>query len=76
MCNIILIFSRCEKKIKDNYYFHFKGFYCGEKIKNLIVSEVGEGILEVQHEYLLWTTKVDLIGGVLKVKLIKCKKII
>lgn len=75
MCNIILIFSRCEKKLKENYQFHFRGFYCGKKIKSLVVCNSLEKALEVQHDYLLWAQKVDLIDGVLKVKIIKYKKI-
>lgn len=76
MCDLILIFSRCEKKIKDNYQFHFKGVYCGKKIKNLLISDVAEGVISIDSDYLLWTRKVDLIDGVLKVKLIKSKKIL
>jgi hypothetical protein len=76
MCDLILIFSRCGKKVKSDYQFHFKGFYQGEKIVNLLaIASRGEKF-DIDQDYLLWGRKVDINNGVLMVEVIKSKKII
>jgi hypothetical protein len=76
MSRPILILSRCEKEIKEGYIFHFKGFYFGNKINKLVVKTYDKKNLVLNSDYLLWAHKVDVINGVLKVKVIKYKKIL
>ncbi len=67
-----LIFSRCLKK--DNFYwFHFRGFYQGHKIK-LIKTRTNLEI-EVFNDYLLWVHEISIRDEILEVKVIKIKKI-
>lgn len=75
MCEVVLIYSRCSRKIKDDYRFHFKGFYKGEKIASLLIKMKGNEKLDVGQDYLLWGRKVDLISEVLEIEIIKYKKI-
>jgi hypothetical protein len=72
---LILIISKCERIRKNAYEFHFKGFYLGEKIKILVVTNSEKVTLELDINYLLWAKKVDLINGILKVEILKIKKI-
>lgn len=76
MSNLLLILSKAEQKTKEGYYFHFKGFYQGAKIKKLLVlNQNNLYSIIVKQEYLIWGNKVELTDGVLKVKIIKFKKI-
>jgi hypothetical protein len=75
MQDLVLIFSKCEKKRREVYEFHFKGFYNGKKIRVLNVKATAGTFIEVNCSYLIWAKKVDVIDSVLWVKLIKYKKI-
>jgi hypothetical protein len=76
MCDLILILSRCGKIVNSDYQFHFKGFYQGLKIVNLVAITKHEEKFDVDQDYLLWGRKVDVNNGVLRVEIIKFKKII
>ena len=75
MCELVLIFSRCEKKVNKDYQFHFKGYYQGHRIKNLLAQTLIYQHIELHQNYLLWSKKLELNNGVLRVKIIKYKKI-
>ncbi len=71
----ILILSRCLKVKSDEYEFHFKGYFQGNKIDSVRLIEAREGLFHKGHDYLLWVTHIKNIDQVLFVKLIKHKKI-
>jgi hypothetical protein len=75
MQETLLILSKSEKCLNNEYIFHFKGFYKGIKIKSLIIKTSEKINLDLGRNYLLWGRKTDLIDGVLKLQLIKYKKI-
>lgn len=76
MQDFVLILSRCEKEVKGVYIFHFKGFYSGIRLEKLEVFPQSTELLELNHNYLLWGKKLDIIENVLRVKLIKYKKLL
>ena len=73
--DLILILSTCEKYQNGKFTFHFKGFYSGIYIKQIIVFEADKLDIEVKNNYLLWAQKLDIINGELRVQLIKIKKL-
>lgn len=81
MTDLILILSQCLKKtkrVKHNEYFckfHFKGYYLGEKIENILVKAQDGAEFEVGADYLLWVKRLSIESGILKVEPIKYKKI-
>jgi hypothetical protein len=81
MQELILILSRCqEKKISPAFNmvffkFHFKGFYHGVKIKEILVHVSANEILSLGDDYLLWVRYESIKESTLKVKLLKLKKI-
>jgi hypothetical protein len=84
--DFILIISRClavrkSPKTKNYYYrFHFKGYYHGEKIREIHlmpnVSEASKQQLTKGEDYLLWVKRQKVEEGVLEAELIAAKKII
>lgn len=86
MQGLILVISRCiskRKSVKSGrcfYRFHFKGFYCGQKIKtiHLFPTEFSTQSEQLSKgdDYLLWVKRNRIYEEVLEVELIKYKKII
>lgn len=84
MQELILVISRCVSKRKSvkgerNFYrFHFKGFYAGERIKEIHLypdQENPEQSLSKGDDYLLWVRKRKVHQEILEVDLISFKKI-
>ncbi|MDO9183508.1 MAG: hypothetical protein Q7U04_13925 [Bacteriovorax sp.] len=86
MQELILVISRCISRKKGlekglaYYKFHFKGYYAGEKIKEIHLYK-SKRELEMEHlskgdDYLLWVKSKRVYQEILEVELIKYKKII
>jgi hypothetical protein len=82
MQEMILILSRCQaqrmspKTKKKFFRFHFKGFYNGQKIKEIYVyPRMGDAPFVKGEDYLLWVSLNTIEESVLKVVLIKYKRI-
>jgi hypothetical protein len=83
MQELLLIVSRCisTKKMEKNsnsfHYFHFKGFYKGEKIRMLYIfqnnSRGEEYRFEKKSDYLIWGKRMHVEDKILKIEMIKCK---
>lgn len=82
MSDLILVLSECESslikyKTKEPYYrFHFKGYYLGEKIKEILVRVEDSTTLEKGELYLLWVKRNTIQNGKLFATLIRQKKIL
>lgn len=82
MTDLILILSRClneTKKVRENhlyYRFHFKGYYQGEKVNEILLKPQGNITFTKDEDYFLWVKKISFYSGILKVQLIKSKKIL
>ena len=83
MQELILVISRCVSKRKSVkgekcfYYFHFKGFYGGERIKSIrLYPGEHDDLLSKGDDYLLWVKKKRISLETLEVDLIKYKKIV
>jgi hypothetical protein len=84
--DFILIISRClavrkSPKTKNYYYcFHFKGYYLGEKIRQIHLLPARQDSVEQQltkgDDYMLWVKRNKVEDGVLEAELIAAKKII
>ena len=80
MSDLILVLSECESslikyKTKEPYYrFHFKGFYLGEKVKEIFVRVEDSTVLEKGELYLLWVKRNSIQNGKLFATLIRQKK--
>lgn len=85
MQELILVISRCASKRKntksagDFQRFHFKGYYAGEKIKEIHLYLQKFDVLPEQlskgDNYLLWVKRKRVYQEILEVELIKHKKI-
>ncbi len=81
MSNTMIILSKCQrliKMVKKNqkfYQFHFRGFYQGEKVKEIRIRSGEDSDFEVGSEYLLWAKKLKLENGILHIEKIKMKKV-
>jgi hypothetical protein len=85
MQELILVISRCVSKRKSTkegtpyYIFHFKGYYFGEKIKEIHLYLAGIDFFDEQlskgDDYFLWAKRKSICQGILEVELIKYKKI-
>ncbi len=81
MEKMILVLSRCQnlrfnpKSQKFLYKFHFKGFYSGLKIKEIIMITKEKESITKGQDYLLWVQHKNYQEGILEVKLFKYKKI-
>lgn len=81
MQELILVISRCISKRKNSkgektfYRFHFKGYYCGQKIKVIHIFAPADQ-LSKGDDYLLWVKQKKVFQEILEVDLIKYKKII
>ena len=81
MQEMILILSRCQTKrlspkTKKSYYrFHFKGFYNGNKIKQIHLFTNENTEIIKGEDYLLWVGLKGVFEANLEVFLIKYKKI-
>lgn len=83
MQELILVISRCVSKRKSvkgerNFYrFHFKGYYAGERIREIrLFLESPEESLSKGDDYLLWVRKRRIHQEILEVDLISFKKIV
>lgn len=81
MQEMILILSRCQSRCfrprtqKTFFRFHFKGFYTGQKIKEIHVYPLGNIEMDMGEDYLLWVKYRAIKQSVLEVSLMKFKKI-
>lgn len=81
MEKMILVLSRCQNmrynpKSKKYYFkFHFKGFYSGLKIKEIIMITKENVSIKKGFDYLLWVQQKNYSEGILEVQLFKYKKI-
>ena len=81
MQELILVISRCVSKRKSakgkQYFrFHFRGYYSGEKIKEIhLFPRSEEEYLIKGDDYLLWVQKRRVTQEILEVDLISFKKI-
>jgi hypothetical protein len=81
MQETILILSRCQTKRmsprtqKCFYRFHFRGFYCGSKIKEVHVYANENETLQKGEDYLLWVRYLSVKSTILEVSLIRYKEI-
>ena len=89
MQELILVISRClsKKRSKNSkiiyYRFHFRGFYKGKKIKEILLysnisedKKTNDESLSKGEDYLLWVKKKQINQEVLEADLIKYKKIV
>jgi len=77
MKNIIIV-SKCVRispysSDENNYYFHFKGVFAGELLKEVILRGRIDLDLTRGEEYLLYVQMVKLDGGTLWGKILKVK---
>ena len=81
MDKMILILSRCQNfrfspKHQNYYYkFHFKGFYSGLKIREIMMITKENISITKGSDYLLWVRQISYDDGILEVQLFKYKKI-
>jgi hypothetical protein len=81
MEKMILVLSRCQnlrfnpKSRKYYYKFHFKGFYSGLKIKEIVMITKENISITKGNDYLLWVQQKKYTDGILEVQLFKYKKI-
>jgi len=69
----VYIVSRCIKENNHHHYlFNFKGFYRGNKIKEIITS--GSSFV-INEDYLVLLTEIRVRDKVLYGKVIKSKKL-
>jgi hypothetical protein len=64
--------------VKHNEYyfrFHFKGYYLGYKVQEVVIKSLNDSEFEIGEEYLLWVKRQSIESGILKVEPIKYKKI-
>ena len=86
MQELILIISRCASSRKRNecgeifYKFHFKGYYSGERIKEIHLYFESRSCVDERFtkgvDYFLWVNNIGIGQQILKVELIKHKLII
>jgi hypothetical protein len=80
MSDLILILSKCRKKISnvefDSCKFHFKGYYLGKKVSEIVVIKCRKDQFEVGEDYLLWVKRNTFDSGILEVECLKSKKVI
>ncbi len=82
MQELILVISRCvsKKKIaqgKQYFRFHFRGYYSGERIKEIHLYPRSDAeYLSKGDDYLLWVQKRRVLQEILEVDLISFKKIL
>jgi hypothetical protein len=66
----LLILSKCQRA-DARALFHFKGFYCGEKIKSIEVC--GNFPFIVGEDYLIWGEVVGIEDSMLILKTLSVK---
>ncbi|MCK6594194.1 MAG: hypothetical protein L6Q33_03265 [Bacteriovoracaceae bacterium] len=69
----LLIYSQCQRSSKKGAYFHFKGYYRGERVNYIWVE--GEHRFELKKEYLLWVSELRFSKGLLEVKVLATKEV-
>lgn len=69
----LLIYSQCQRSNQKGAYFHFRGYYHGEKVKHIWVE--GGCNFEVKKDYLLWVTELRFSKGLLQVKVLATKEV-
>lgn len=77
MKNIIIV-SKCirissHSSEENNYYFHFKGVFAGDLLKEVILRGRKEFRIQRGEEYLIYVQMTALEGGTLLGKIIKIK---
>lgn len=77
MKNIIIV-SKCirissHSSEENNYYFHFKGVFAGDLLKEVILRGRKEFGIKRGEEYLIYVQMTALEGGTLLGKIIKIK---
>lgn len=81
MSDLILVLSKCQRKIRKvkeqkNYFrFHFKGFYLGHKVREILIIDGESEEYEIDQDYLLFVKKHSIEDGILKVITIKSKRV-
>lgn len=68
----VFIISLYEKKLNQGHLFHFKGFYLGQKIKQIIVQG---GEFEFNSAYVLALEDVSVCDETLFGRCVKSKKV-
>lgn len=82
MTEFILLLSKCDAKLKkmkegEYYYrFHYKGFYNGQKISEVLLKSGNHLEFIPDEDYLLIVRFCSVVKGILRVNHIKSKKII
>jgi hypothetical protein len=74
----LIIVSKCQRVIKLNqyentYYFHFKGVYSGDLLKQVVLSGRKDFDIRKNEEYLMYVQMLILQDGILRGKILKCK---
>jgi len=74
----VVLISRCIFIKNRNcnqfeYSFHFKGFYCGEKLTSVIIKSRRVLEIELKSDYLLYIGVRHIKNGQLSAKLLKLK---
>lgn len=77
MKNIIIV-SKCIRissfsSEENNYYFHFKGVFAGDLLKEVILRGRKEFSIKRGEEYLIYVQMTALESGILMGKIIKLK---
>ena len=81
MQEVVLVFSRCQamryspKSHRKFYRFHFKGFYLGQKIKEIRLTAEMDLPIVTGEDYLLWVKPTGVEQSILTAQIIKYKKI-
>lgn len=73
MMNAIWVLSLCQKKIDEDYIFHFKGVWLGNKISMLKVKTFED--LEIDEVYLFKMNVKSISGEILSGEMVKMKKL-
>lgn len=63
----IIVVSTCMKIISSLYHFHFKGYFCGHKISNLIlqnplnfpINKGNDYIIVLLTQHIIFSSKSD-----------------
>lgn len=77
MKNIIIV-SKCIRissysSEENNYYFHFKGVFAGDLLKEVILRGRRDFSIQKGEEYLIYVQMIKLDGGTLWGKILKIK---
>ena len=71
---MIIVISFCIKRSEYAQYFHYKGYFLGQKINKIEVN-VLQGQFEIQQEYLLKLKVLRIEKSVLICDVLQSKKL-